>query len=449
MFLKVFRFSFTLRRVLKCFVFVILLSIVSFYKTNFFSDDGIADRSQRDSLASKRKLASSKILSIIHGANKEERILNVDTFGPITADTIIIVILLDKNSSGFKFVISSLSQVRGIEEALVIFSHSYFDEKTNSVIRSIDFCRVLQIYYPYSIQTHPEEFPGYDPSDCPYDSNFLSLKRNCTGLLFRDVRGHFRNPPVAERKHHWWWTANNIFENFSSTARHTGLFIFSEDNYIFMKDFIYMASYMKNVANSLPQCEFLSLGSDTTPVAPEKMKLTNLYSVELSPWNPKEHSRLLAFDMSVWNSIVSHYDVFCTLDDASWLRSLYFISVHRRDGKRFKTLSAVTPRAFKIDSCASEFGFFGSRCDLVKNVLTVTEIDKLNDENLFPSHLELYINVELEDEDVIFDYSEGKGGWADPRDWALCRNMTAGKIKKILMEMRNEFHEYFGDKNWK
>lgn len=429
-------------------IFIIAFAVVFLYnmKINSDYDDVCINVSESDLLVAERhhKLNSSDIFNFIRLVNTEKVIRNSESFGLIKEDTIVLVILLDKLSCGFKFVISSLSQITGIEEVLVIFSHTYFDENINKVIKSIDFCRVLQIYYPYSIQTHPDEFPGFDPNDCPYESSKYS-RRNCTDSLFLDVRGRFRNPTGSERKHHWWWTANTIFETLSKTAKHTGLVIFSDDNFVFMNDFIYMASYMKNVASSLPQCEFLSLGSDIIPRKP-RFATSDIYSVKLSSWNLKEHSRLLAFDISVWNSIIAHYDMFCTLDDASWLRSLYFISVHRRDGKSFKALSAVTPRAFKIDSC-STVGFFGSQCDLSKNVLTVASIEKRNVDEWFPSHLELFINVELEEDDIIFDYSEGNGGWADPRDWKLCRNMTAGKIKKILMEMNKEFHKYFGRKS--
>lgn len=31
------------------------------------------------------------------------------------------------------------------------------------------FCFLPQIFYPFSIQTHPNEFPGADPGDCPRD----------------------------------------------------------------------------------------------------------------------------------------------------------------------------------------------------------------------------------------------------------------------------------------
>jgi alpha-1,6-mannosyl-glycoprotein beta-1,2-N-acetylglucosaminyltransferase len=48
-----------------------------------------------------------------------------------------------------------------------VFSHDYYDEEINELVQSVDFCKVMQIFYPYSIQTHPKEFPGESPGDCP------------------------------------------------------------------------------------------------------------------------------------------------------------------------------------------------------------------------------------------------------------------------------------------
>ena len=31
--------------------------------------------------------------------------------------------------------------------------------------------QVMQIFFPYSIQQHPREFPGEDPRDCPRNVN--------------------------------------------------------------------------------------------------------------------------------------------------------------------------------------------------------------------------------------------------------------------------------------
>lgn len=68
-----------------------------------------------------------------------------------------------------RHLIVSLAQVRDISMALIVFSHDYYDEELNELVQSVDFCKVMQIFYPYSIQTHPNEFPGEDPNDCPRD----------------------------------------------------------------------------------------------------------------------------------------------------------------------------------------------------------------------------------------------------------------------------------------
>jgi alpha-1,6-mannosyl-glycoprotein beta-1,2-N-acetylglucosaminyltransferase len=64
-------------------------------------------------------------------------------------------------------LIVSLAQARGIENVLLVISHDFFDPQINELVHSIDFCKVMQIFYPHSIQTHPYEFPGESPGDCP------------------------------------------------------------------------------------------------------------------------------------------------------------------------------------------------------------------------------------------------------------------------------------------
>lgn len=70
-----------------------------------------------------------------------------------------------------RHTIISLAQAAGIENALLVFSHDYYDEEINKLVQKIDFCKVMQIFYPFSIQTHPNEFPGESPNDCPRDIN--------------------------------------------------------------------------------------------------------------------------------------------------------------------------------------------------------------------------------------------------------------------------------------
>lgn len=120
--------------------------------------------------------------------NDMQLVLNEDAFGPLQNDSVIIVIQVCSSLirvytyrlytipslsqvhtriNYLRHLIVSLAQARDISKTLLIFSHDYYDDDINDLVQQIDFCKVLQIFYPYSIQTHPDEYPGVDPNDCP------------------------------------------------------------------------------------------------------------------------------------------------------------------------------------------------------------------------------------------------------------------------------------------
>ena len=68
-----------------------------------------------------------------------------------------------------RHLVSSLSKARGISDTLLVFSHDKWDDDVNDVIAGIEFARTMQIFYPYSSQAYPDEFPGESKSDCPRD----------------------------------------------------------------------------------------------------------------------------------------------------------------------------------------------------------------------------------------------------------------------------------------
>lgn len=75
-------------------------------------------------------------------------------------------------------LVASLGKARDISEALIVFSHDYFTEDINNLVRGINFCKTTQIFYPYSIQTHPHEYPGEDPNDCPRNAKKAEYVKN-------------------------------------------------------------------------------------------------------------------------------------------------------------------------------------------------------------------------------------------------------------------------------
>ena len=91
-----------------------------------------------------------------------------DIFGTVVNnDTIIVVVQVHNRIQYLHQLIYSLSQADGIDKTLLVFSHDFWDEAINDLIISVDFAKTMQIFYPFSIQTHPNEFPGDSPKDCP------------------------------------------------------------------------------------------------------------------------------------------------------------------------------------------------------------------------------------------------------------------------------------------
>ncbi|VEL15396.1 unnamed protein product [Protopolystoma xenopodis] len=64
-------------------------------------------------------------------------------------------------------LIETMRLAAGIENCLLVFSHDVFLLEMNTLIQSIRFARVLQIFFPFSQQIYTSRFPGPDPADCP------------------------------------------------------------------------------------------------------------------------------------------------------------------------------------------------------------------------------------------------------------------------------------------
>lgn len=65
-------------------------------------------------------------------------------------------------------LIRCLEEAKYIENTLLVFSHGFYSDEINNVVQKIQFARVLQIFFPYGLQTHPNMFPGFSPNDCPH-----------------------------------------------------------------------------------------------------------------------------------------------------------------------------------------------------------------------------------------------------------------------------------------
>ncbi|KAK6621460.1 hypothetical protein RUM44_001267 [Polyplax serrata] len=220
-------------------------------------------RTGNETLDHPRPLNISEIVAEIKKYNEMQYVHNEDVFGALQNDSLIVVIQVHERISYLRHLIVSLGQARDIDSVLLVFSHDYFDVEINDLVQSIDFCKVLQIFYPYSIQTHPNVFPGPSPGDCPRDMNKNeALIKKCINARWPDLYGHYREAKFTQTKHHWWWKANRVFTQLGVTRHHTGLVLFLEEDHYVAEDFIYLLRLMQETArNSCPQCDVYSLGT--------------------------------------------------------------------------------------------------------------------------------------------------------------------------------------------
>ncbi|XP_075989674.1 alpha-1,6-mannosyl-glycoprotein 2-beta-N-acetylglucosaminyltransferase-like isoform X3 [Anticarsia gemmatalis] len=412
---------------------------------------------------STEKIATKNITEIVRAItryNDAQMVYNEDIFGPVTNDTIIIAIQVHTRLTYLRHLIVSLAQARDIDRTLLIFSHDYYDEEINALVRTIDFTKVMQIFYPYSIQTHPREFPGMDPNDCPRDAKFeQAVKLKCNNALHPDLHGHYREAKYTQTKHHWWWKANRIFNQLSCTNGHTGMVVFLEEDHYVAEDFIHMLSLLKSTADrSCPHCEILSLGTYLKTyqyhVNSDKRKkhqnlnyiqqvrsaneqrrknepqswnfqlYPNLYThtqkVEITPWHSSMHNMGFAFNRTVWNNIMELQEQFCEYDDYNWDYSLLHLSQNRPGKEKFKVIVCKGPRVFHIGECG--FHHKKSNCNASTVISKVQKLLQNAKPYMYPSRVTASVTAggAKHNKKLV----KGNGGWGDIRDRELCANMT-------------------------
>uniref|UniRef100_A0A1I8QA74 Alpha-1,6-mannosyl-glycoprotein 2-beta-N-acetylglucosaminyltransferase n=1 Tax=Stomoxys calcitrans TaxID=35570 RepID=A0A1I8QA74_STOCA len=423
----------------------------------------------------------SEIKRQIAKYNDMQIVLNEYTFGPLQNDSVIIVIQVHTRIIYLRHLIVSLAQARDISRVLLIFSHDYYDEDINDLVQSIDFCKVIQIFYPYSIQTHLNEFPGVDPNDCPRDiKKDQAIIRKCNNALYPDLYGHYREAKFTQTKHHWWWKANRVFDQLEVTRYHTGLVLFLEEDHYVAEDFLYLLEMMqRRTVDLCPQCNILSLGTylktfnyytynsknsqntksyvgDTSPNSQQQQQhgtsslitsststttkqstsqtqgaqqtwsyhvLPSLYSVyqkvEVMPWISSKHNMGFAFNRTTWSSIRKCGKHFCSYDDYNWDWSLQHVSQQCLQ-RKLHAMIVKGPRVFHIGECGVHHK--KKNCEsnqVISKVQQVLRIARKSGQ-IFPKSLTLTVASLIKKTKL----RKGNGGWGDRRDHELCLNMT-------------------------
>uniref|UniRef100_A0A914W1C0 Alpha-1,6-mannosyl-glycoprotein 2-beta-N-acetylglucosaminyltransferase n=1 Tax=Plectus sambesii TaxID=2011161 RepID=A0A914W1C0_9BILA len=354
-----------------------------------------------------------EIKSSVDFNNAHSEVLNEDKFGPAADASVVIVVQVHDRVKYLELLVNSLGAAVGIDKALVIFSHDFHSPEINDIIRNIKFCRVLQIFYPYSIQLFPDKFPGQDPADCP--SNMPkdeAESKQCKNWNHPDKYGHYRVARLTQIKHHWWWKMNYVFDGIPQLANFGGYTLLLEEDHCVSPDFLHVLDYIiDNKASLCPQCQMIALGFYLKQYGSYG---SNIDKLAVYPWFSSRHNMGMALNRDTWTKFRNCSNLFCTYDDYNWDWSLMRVNMECLK-ERLYVVYTKAPRVFHVGDC----GVHNHKCQADSSMKKVMQILSSVKDNLFPT--ELHVS---ETSKRMLKPPKENGGWGDIRDHALCKNNT-------------------------
>ncbi|XP_044127754.1 alpha-1,6-mannosyl-glycoprotein 2-beta-N-acetylglucosaminyltransferase [Bufo gargarizans] len=349
--------------------------------------------------------------SVVFQLNFDQTVKNADTIKR-PADDVVIVVQVHNRPEYLRYLLESLRRAKGIENVLLIFSHDYWSPEINQIVAGVDFCQVLQIFFPFSIQLYPNEFPGHDPKDCPRDIEKKdAIRLGCINAEYPDSFGHYREAKFSQTKHHWWWKLHFVWEKIKALKDHKGLVLLIEEDHYLAPDFYYVLKKMWNRKNEeCPDCDVLTLGTYTRlQTFSEKAD-----KVEVKTWKSTEHNMGMAMSRDTYQRLIQCTDAFCSYDDYNWDWTLQHLTVTCLP-KFWKVLVPEVPRIYHTGSCGMHHK---------KSCKPTTESAKLealftgNQDYLFPENLVISKRYSM----AALSPHVKNGGWGDIRDHELCKS---------------------------
>ncbi|XP_070541008.1 alpha-1,6-mannosyl-glycoprotein 2-beta-N-acetylglucosaminyltransferase-like [Ptychodera flava] len=358
----------------------------------------------------------AEIKAAMLDVNHKQYIHNLDKFPSRPSNSIVVVVQAHQRHEYLQFLINSMRAVPNIEEILLVISLDWYSEEMNAIVDSIDFCQVIQIFYPFSIQVYKDEFPGFHPNDCPRDMpKAKAADVKCNNWEHPDQYGHYREPRYTMTKHHWWWKLQHVFTGLDTTADHNGLVLLLEEDHYVIPDFLSMLSSMYNFKkNTCPECDILTLGLYDKGV--HYSDRSN--KVDALIWHSSKHNMGMAMDRNSFNKLQGCAKEFCVFDDYNWDWTLQHISKHCMSSS-LMALVSKSPRVFHIGECGIHHN--GKQCNVAEKVKHIESVLEVNKQHLFPNELKLGQKTRT----LSAKPSKPNGGWGDIRDHALC--MSYGK----------------------
>lgn len=395
-------------------VSVILLTLMFTTRVLMIPDDSTVQSVSQENIHSgemfKFQFGSvPEMTKSVFNANYKQFVLNANTFPG--DPQLVLVIQVHNRPEYLKILIKSLAKASEVQTFLLIFSHDYFSEEINAIVQGITFCKVLQIYFPFSTQLYPSEFPGQDKMDCPRDiSKDDALKTGCLNAKHPDSYGHYREASITQTKHHWWWKMHFVWERVQALQGYSGFVIFlEEDNYI-LPDFYHLYKEIVGFQkSSCLDCDMLALGNHNS-----LNDFTNLSNKLLTTsWMSTMHNIGMGISRALYYKLMGCSDDYCTYDDYNWDWTLQHLS-GTCISKPLKVLVAQGSRVLHTGNCGLHQK---ENCRPEWALQKAEETLAQAKNSLFPQSLVLSAA-----ESVAHKPHIKNGGWGDIRDHILCKN---------------------------
>ncbi|XP_050389935.1 alpha-1,6-mannosyl-glycoprotein 2-beta-N-acetylglucosaminyltransferase [Patella vulgata] len=346
--------------------------------------------------------------------NKDQKIRNSNYNLDLSDSGIVILVQVHDREKELKMLVDSLKNVKDIEKCLVVFSHDLFLPKINNVIESIDFCSVMQIFFPYAEQIMKNKFPADSASDCPRDIGIEKAKKmGCTNADHPDQYGHYREAKFTQTKHHWVWKLNFVFNKIHRLKDFKGLVLRIEDDYYLGPDIlavIRMMNQHEKVSGGLNINKILIMGNYEDYNDNEYFRGGDRFTSDY--WHTGI-GRGMTFNKDLWQKISNCRKIFCTFDDYNWDWSLQKLIDTCLNG--LFVLRPIGSRVFHVGKCN---GFHRQNLCSSDDILSnITNYLKRHHLYMFPPKM-IFINDNPFPRRMY--HQVGNGGWADPRDHNLC-----------------------------
>ena len=288
-----------------------------------------------------------------------------------------------------------------------------YSNELMKLISTINFCRYITIFFPFSMQLFPDTFPGEDPKDCPRDiSKAKAVKIGCKNAQYPDMYNHYREVKFVQIKHHWYWKLHMIFNGISCLADKESNVLLLEEDYYVLPDALHVMDLMVSIAtNDCPSCKAISLGNYESSTD----YLSQSSNAIVRQWVSSKNNLGMVVTRNFYENIAKCNDNFCEYDDYNWDWTLQAVSPQCLDGP-LVGVSLEASRVLHIGTCNGVHIKGGSKNCNAKQ-LAESALKRVDESSLFPSEIKITSKSLSSVRKPIIN-----GGWGDVRDHRLCKS---------------------------